>query len=120
MSNFIRKIIPIVLFSWFFAMSVESNAQITDSSDVRGMDVFPNPFISTLTIRTNKIPTTIQEIVIYDALGNLVHIFDSADWQEESFVWGGGSNTGVTVSTGTYIVNIRTEDETESILIQKI
>ena len=119
MSHIIRKCIPLVLFLCFFIPSRESFAQITDSTTAK-TEVFPNPFSSTITVQTNKVVETIEEISIYDAIGNLVYVFEESQWQEEEFTWNGQSNTGVAVPAGPYIFYIRTRDETQSILIQKI
>lgn len=114
MNKIILKFIPFVLFLWCFTASVNGFAQVSDSTSLNA-EVYPNPFSSTLTIKSHKQVENIEEIAIYDALGNVVQVFDQQDWQEEEFEWNGGS-----LPNGPYIFYMRTKEETESIVIQKI
>ena len=93
----------------------------SDSLQFKDADVFPNPFQSQLTINHNKNPENIEEIVIYDALGNVVYVFQSSDWMaSNTLTWDGTSTTGQQLPNGMYFVQLLVREESESILVQKI
>lgn len=114
-NKLILKFIPLVLFLWFFTTGLNGFAQITDSTNSRNAEVYPNPFTSTLTIETHKVPEDIEEMTIYDALGNVIQVFNEQERQVQELEFNGAS-----LSNGPYIFFIRTKEETESIVIQKI
>jgi Secretion system C-terminal sorting domain len=95
-----------------------SRAQSTDSLYVPAT-VYPNPFSSKVSIKHNKKEGQIQEISIYDAIGNEVYSFPKEEFDNSILVWYGTNYGGVSLNSGTYICYIRTRKRSESVLLQK-
>ncbi len=71
---------------------------------------YPNPFNPTTTIRYGISTLTPVNVVIYDTMGRLVSDYKIGDripgWYE--FTWQGTNSQGQQVSTGMYLVTMRT------------
>ena len=91
----------------------------SDDSTFVEASIYPNPFKNELTIQHNKCIDSLQEVAIYDALGNTIYIFSRDEYQETLMTWDGLGYNGSSVNNGTYICHIRTNRKTESFLIQK-
>jgi flagellar hook assembly protein FlgD len=76
---------------------------------------YPNPFSDKTTIRFNMDEMTEVKIRIYDANGRLVWNRNipvgDVSYGANSIVWYGSNNSGVPVSNGIYMFEIRTENE---------
>ncbi len=101
------------LFFFSNTLQAQSNNTFVPS------EVYPNPFSSKTRIKLNKKIETIEEISIYDAIGNLIFSFKLNGVEEDFVEWNGTNFGGNSVNSGTYICFIRTTKRSESILIQK-
>lgn len=116
----IKYFTPLFVCLGFLITNTSCWAQSESDSTSLAAVAYPNPFSETLIIEHNKSPENIEEIAIYDALGNMIYVFSESEWWDNNLItWSGESNTGLPSPGGIYILNIRTKDETESILIQK-
>jgi hypothetical protein len=95
-----------------------AQAQSSDSLFIAAT-VYPNPFSSKVSIKHNKKEGQIQEISIYDAIGNEVFSFSREEFDNPILTWYGTNYGGVSLSSGTYICYIRTRKRSESLLLQK-
>jgi hypothetical protein len=93
-------------------------AQASDSLFVSAV-VYPNPFSSKVSIKHNKKEGQIQEVSIYDAIGNEVFSFSREEFENPILIWYGTNYGGASLSSGTYICYIRTRKRSESLLLQK-
>lgn len=116
----IYRALSIALFVMVSSLFTNLNAQTTDSTAFVAAVVYPNPFTSKIHIKHNKIVEFIEEVSIYDAIGNLIYSFDISNDVESILEWNGTTFGGSSVNSGTYICYIRTRTKTESFLIQKI
>lgn len=118
-----RSILQYLLIPILFVVLLIGTSQHTygqDTLQVRKTEVFPNPFRTSLTIIPHKRPADIQEITIYDPIGNLVFSFSQEMWQKREIQWNGTSSSGGSIARGTYIFLIRTKDKSESLILQKL
>lgn len=104
--------------AFLFLLQSNSYSQTNDSVFVAAT-IYPNPFYSTLTIKHNKTIEDLEEVAIYDAIGNIVFSFSREDYEQDQMIWEGVNHNGSTVNAGTYICHIRSRKKTESFLIQK-
>jgi flagellar hook assembly protein FlgD len=77
--------------------------------------VSPNPFTQTLGIRLSPLVSQRLNVEIFDISGRRVRTLfngQSLTAEAQSLVWDGRDDHGHTLSSGTYIVRIETENET--------
>lgn len=116
--SFYQKILtPILLLGAL--LTLHTDGYCSDDTTFVAAAIYPNPFRNQLTIEHNKCIDLLQEVAIYDAIGNNVYIFSRDEYLEKAMTWDGNNQNGSSVNSGTYICHIRTNQKTESFLIQK-
>ena len=85
------------------------------------VDVYPNPFNGTTTIVFNINPNEIIEAQIFDGIGRLVKTFDPGDYSNNKIFWNTSDNTSKSVSSGLYLLTLRTKEKlfTKKMLLLK-
>ncbi|MCU0343876.1 MAG: DUF4832 domain-containing protein [Ignavibacterium sp.] len=85
------------------------------------VDVYPNPFNGTTTILFNINPNEIIEAQIFDGIGRLVKTFNPADYSNNKMFWNSSDRNSKSVSSGLYLLTIRTKEKlfTKKMLLLK-
>ena len=106
-----------------FSMRIIKNSGIQMDNDLELIPItnqyslynpYPNPFNAQVTIHYNIPNNSPFDITIYDILGSKVRSFQSKNNGNQSIIWNGLDQNGISVSSGIYIVKMNANSFAQS------